>query len=139
MDQRRPRILAPEYPPLDSGASVLSSPTAPGRPVVTNDSDGGNATPTPAPGQDASIGIDSRYGTPGQRRLLPPPIASDPALLSSIGQRRDITFNDQIEQLEMEVEMAKNRRSVQGVDTEDLKAMLRAFDKVSQMSWKTVR
>lgn len=68
---------------------------------------------------------------PCQVRRAPLPIASDPALLSS--RQGAITLNDQVEQLELEVETDKEtRRSVRGLDTEDLNALLRAFDKVGR-------
>ena len=68
---------------------------------------------------------------PPPRRTLPPPVASDPAILSSIGQSKDMTFDEQVDQLQIEVEKDKERRRmVSGLDTEDLNAMLRAFDKV---------
>jgi hypothetical protein len=137
----RPRVLAPKYGSAEHVqiTSVVNS-TSPGRPQedVTRLTAGDTLAGLEHPVLELTGEADSTVLLP-PRRTLPPPVVSDPALLSSFSQSEDLTLDDQVNQLQKEVEIDKERRRmVSGLDTEDLNAMLRAFDKVRrrQRSWR---
>lgn len=151
----RPRVLAPSYGSAEHIKVTRVVSTSPGRPEqdvtrlsaeetlagldhpvmeLTRDTPSSSTGP-PLPS------AASPTPPPPPRRFLPPPIMSDPALLSSTGQPQDISFDDQVNQLQLEVERDKERRRmVSGLDTEDLNAMIRSFDKVITFStWSSFR
>lgn len=93
--------------------------TSPGRPVAR--------LAAPPPPRQQYL----RPPPPSRRFVAPLLEQSDPLLLSSAGHAQDLEFDEEVSRLQLEVEKDKERqRIVAGVDTEDLNALLRAFDKV---------
>jgi len=127
----RPRIVAPVYGSADHIRSVSSLPTSPGRPVSRV-----RVPTTNIIYSDQTVGPDGEviYAVTdaASPNRLPAALATDPGLLSSDGQQKDIAFDDQVDRMEWEVEHEKAaHRLVEGLETLDFYALLRSFDKVS--------